>query len=200
MWNEPTKERLSKIPRLYETEHTQIQDKLIYLHFFIGGCDWFICEYDGEDIFFGFAILNNDLQNAEWGYVSFSELKKLKMKGFVEVDCEYESVWRVCRAAEVEKISIAHGWPVSSPKKENKRKVVIRGDALLAIKGPNVIELQRQLASGQLSLSEIRKQLFIFDINESISQILKYYSVDPNSVDEVSDFVLSVFTQQHQSN
>jgi hypothetical protein len=124
MWNEPSKEILAKIPRLYETEHTQIQEKLIYMHFFIGGCDWFVCEYDGEDIFFGFAILNNDFQNAEWGYVSFSELKSIKIEGWLEVDCE--SIWHVCKASEIEKIRIAHGWVAGSDKKVDKRKVVIR--------------------------------------------------------------------------
>jgi hypothetical protein len=69
MWNEPTKERLATIPRLYETENIPIKDKPIYLHFFIGGCDWYIAEFDGDDIFFGFAILNNDYEMAEWGYV-----------------------------------------------------------------------------------------------------------------------------------
>ena len=66
MWNEPSKERLAKIPRLYETEDTRLQDKLIHLHFFIGGCDWYIGEYDGEDLFWGFAILNEDYEMAEW--------------------------------------------------------------------------------------------------------------------------------------
>ncbi len=48
------------------------------MHFFIGNCHWYIAEYDGEDIFFGYAILNGDIQNAEWGYISFSELKEIK--------------------------------------------------------------------------------------------------------------------------
>ena len=56
MWNIPSKERLAKIPRLYETEHVLLKDKLIYLHFFIAGCDWYIAEYDGRDLFFAFAI------------------------------------------------------------------------------------------------------------------------------------------------
>ena len=60
MWNTPTEDRLSRIPRLYETEHIPLQDKLIYLHFFIGSCDWYIAEFDGEDLFWGFAILNDD--------------------------------------------------------------------------------------------------------------------------------------------
>ena len=32
----------------------------LYLHFFIGGCDWYVAEYDGDDLFWGYVILNND--------------------------------------------------------------------------------------------------------------------------------------------
>lgn len=110
MWNVPSKKRLAKIPRLYETEHTPLQDKLIYLHFFIAGCDWFISEYDGDDLFWGFAILNNDLEMAEWGYISFRELKSIKTNGRIEIDCELEEYWKVRKASEVDKISIAQGW------------------------------------------------------------------------------------------
>ena len=108
MWNVPTAERLLKIPRLYETESIALADKLIHLHFFIGGCDWFIAEFDGLDLFWGFAILNNDLEMAEWGYVSFSELKSIRVKG-IEIDCEKEDYWKVRRAAEIDKIKCATG-------------------------------------------------------------------------------------------
>ena len=81
MWNEPTQEQLDRIPNLYDSEHIPLRDKTIWLHFFLAGCDWYICEYDGEDLFFGFAILNGDLINAEWGYVSFNELKSIKVAG-----------------------------------------------------------------------------------------------------------------------
>ena len=103
MWNEPTKERLAKIPKLYECEDVPVQDKDIHLHFFIGGCDWFISETDGEDMMFGFCNLNDD-QLAEWGYVSLSELRKIKVQGFVEVDCELEEFWKVRKANEVKRI------------------------------------------------------------------------------------------------
>jgi len=110
MWNIPTKERLSCIPGLYETEKIPLKEKLIYLHFFIGGCDWYIAEYDGNDLLWGFAILNNDYQMAEWGYVSFRELKEIKLDGWLEVDCETEDVWEVKRAIEIDKMRIAQGW------------------------------------------------------------------------------------------
>lgn len=101
MWNVPTKERLDKIPRLYETENVPVENKLIYLHFFIGSCDWYIAEFDGDDVFWGYAILNADLQNAEWGYISFSELREVRVQGWCEVDCELEEYWRVKRFCEI---------------------------------------------------------------------------------------------------
>ena len=103
MWNIPTQERLNKIPKLYETEEIPLDKKIIYLHFFIGGSDWYISEFDGDDIFFGYAILNGDMACAEWGYVSFAELKEIKV-GFVEVDCELEDFWDVRRFGDIEKI------------------------------------------------------------------------------------------------
>ena len=102
MWNEPSKkEILEKIPKLYETEHIPIKDTLIYMHLFIGGCDWYIAEFDQEDIFFGYAILNNDFQMAEWGYASFKELKELKIGRF---EVEFDMNWKVKKASEIEKI------------------------------------------------------------------------------------------------
>ena len=59
MWNKPSKEQLAAIPRLYETEKIGSKNKIIHLHFFIGGCDWYVAEFDGEELFFGYANLND---------------------------------------------------------------------------------------------------------------------------------------------
>jgi hypothetical protein len=104
MWNVPTERDLGRIPRLYQTDGMQLEDKLIYLHFFIGGSDWYIAEYDGEDLFFGYAILNGDANMAEWGYISFRELKELRIPPGIEVDCE--AFWTVKKASEIEKIAL----------------------------------------------------------------------------------------------
>jgi hypothetical protein len=37
-------EQLAKLPKLYETEKVPLKDKPIYIHFFIGDCDWFISD------------------------------------------------------------------------------------------------------------------------------------------------------------
>ena len=47
---------------------------------------------------------------AEWGYLSFSELKSISING-IEIDCETEAIWKVKRAAEIDKIRIANAWP-----------------------------------------------------------------------------------------
>ena len=109
MWNEPTREQLEQLPRLYETEKFPLKDMPIHLHFFIGGCDWYMVEYDGQDLFWGYAILNGDLEMAEWGYISFQELKDLKVPPGFEVDCEKD--WEVKKAGEIEKIRLGNHWP-----------------------------------------------------------------------------------------
>ena len=106
MWNEPTLEGLAELPKLYETESVPEKDKLIYMHFFLGGCDWYAAEYGPTDrIFFGYAILNNDLQNAEWGYTSFDELRSINVRGF-EID--RESNWQPTKVSDIEKIMAAY--------------------------------------------------------------------------------------------
>ncbi len=97
MWNKPSQEQLGKVPGLYQTENVELEDKIIAMHFFIGGCDWYVAEYDGEDIFFGFVNLN-DPQNAEWGYFSLKELDEINKKG-MEVDNDLH--WQPKRFSEI---------------------------------------------------------------------------------------------------
>ncbi len=100
MWNEPSDERLQRIPKVTETATTPLKDKLIYLHFFIGACHWYVAEYDPVDnLFWGFVILNNDHINSEWGYFSFDELKEIKLHGYLEVDNDL--YWHMKKASEV---------------------------------------------------------------------------------------------------
>jgi len=109
MWNIPSKERLARIPKLYETEKVPLQEKEIHLHLFIGGCDWYVAEFDGNDLFWGFAILNNDLEMAEWGYISFQELRDINING-IEIECEVQEDFPVQKAMDIPKICQAHGW------------------------------------------------------------------------------------------
>jgi len=108
MWNKPTKKQLERLPAMYSTENIDVKDKVIRMHFFLGGCDWYATEYSPEkELFFGFVILNGDILNAEWGYFSLPELM-MQMKNGMEIDRDL--YWKARPAREVEKISKAQGW------------------------------------------------------------------------------------------
>jgi hypothetical protein len=70
---------VKKMPRLYETDTDEFKGRHpLALHYFLGGCDWYISEWDREDSFFGYTVLNNDTQMSEWGYISLSELLSIE--------------------------------------------------------------------------------------------------------------------------
>jgi hypothetical protein len=123
MWNKPSSEELSKLPPFYSTEEVPLKEKMIHMHFFIGGCDWYAAEYSPEEkIFFGFAILNGDLDNAEWGYFSLQELCDLKVK-FLEVDRDL--YWKPKKAIEIDKIVLAQGWEIKGGDKNDRSSAVV---------------------------------------------------------------------------
>jgi hypothetical protein len=118
MWNEPSKELLETIPRLYETESIPLKEKQIHLHFFIADCDWYVAEFDGNDMFWGFAILNNDYFNAEWGYFCLSELKSINLHG-IEIECELKEYFPIQKASEIHKICKGNNWYLQMVHEEN---------------------------------------------------------------------------------
>jgi hypothetical protein len=83
-------DRIENMPSTYETENTPSDEKIVYLHYFSASSDWYIVKKDkGVDgemepvrqyQAFGYAVLNGDTQNAEWGYVSIDELKNMNVE------------------------------------------------------------------------------------------------------------------------
>jgi len=114
MWNEFAPHELEAIPKLYATEQEFLADKVVHAHLFLAGCDWYIIECDGRDICWGFAILNGDIQNAEFGYFSLEELKKIRIGPF-EIDRDL--YWKPTKVAYVDKIQecLWHRMPARKP-------------------------------------------------------------------------------------
>ncbi len=68
---------LETMPSTYDTENIPVEQKIVFLHYFKGGSDWYIVEKDKLPVqrqAFGYAILNGDEMNGEWGYISIMEL------------------------------------------------------------------------------------------------------------------------------
>ena len=109
MLNPPPQEVLDQLPLLYANEKTRtpIQDIIIHLHLFVSACDWWVAEFDGQDIFWGFVNLGDDLC-AEWGYISYSELQSIgnslsvpvtdadtgQLIGSLPLFVQYDEYWR----------------------------------------------------------------------------------------------------------
>lgn len=84
----PDADVLDAIPRLYTTEDVPADKRVIYLHFFVGACDWHVAEL-GEDRRTAFGFVNlGDAQNAEWGYMDLHELAGIVITPF-------DSGWQV---------------------------------------------------------------------------------------------------------
>lgn len=90
-------EKMSELAQLVDSmpvtyNQRNESDPVAYLHYFIGGCDWYIAEKDVEgevDQAWGFACLNGDMMNAEYGYISIAELVTLKLQYGVTVDLDF---------------------------------------------------------------------------------------------------------------
>ena len=78
------------LPPLYATENIRIDDKIVSLKLFCpyNGWEWYIVEFDGSDILFGYV----KGAESEWGYFSLNELARLTVLGrlpAVERECRF---------------------------------------------------------------------------------------------------------------
>jgi hypothetical protein len=73
--------KLKKCPRIKETD--KMKEHPAVFHYFYDETDIYICEYDRKEDMFGFAILNSDIFNSEWGYFNLPELTSL---AFLNID------------------------------------------------------------------------------------------------------------------
>lgn len=93
------KKIIDEMPVTYQTEDTTLDEKMVWLHYFYGGSDWYIVEKDMGDFrgqkdpvqhqAFGYSILNGDHQMAEWGYISIEELKSTNK---IELDFYFQPI------------------------------------------------------------------------------------------------------------
>jgi hypothetical protein len=66
----PLEEQVAAIPKRRQGKSNPI----VHAHFFLGGTDWYITEWNGKDDLFGYVILNGDVQMSELASISLSEL------------------------------------------------------------------------------------------------------------------------------
>ena len=76
----PGEDYLAGVPGLYATDGVPLNDKTVWLHYFVGACDWWVFEL-GEDRRLAFGYVNlGDPACAEMGYVDLHELRDLEVR------------------------------------------------------------------------------------------------------------------------
>ena len=99
----PTKEQLDTLPGLGDTDHIDPKERMVHLHFFLAGFEWYAAEYDPRtQVFYGYMVMAKDYVNSEWGYFSLEELKELRWRNHIEV--EINPYFRPKKAGEIETI------------------------------------------------------------------------------------------------
>jgi hypothetical protein len=79
------KAQLEKCPKIRETDG--MKEHPAIFHYFYGGTDIYICEYDRYDKMFGYGLLNGDIENSEWGYFSLTELTNISV---INIDYHFQ--------------------------------------------------------------------------------------------------------------
>lgn len=95
-------------PALY-AQDGKGDEATVHHHYFIGGCDWLVTEYDpAEDMAFGWAC-TGDRQGAELGYVSLAEMEKVRVNGIFTVD--HDDHWTPVSLREaIAEVDRRHGY------------------------------------------------------------------------------------------
>lgn len=90
-----TKELLQKVPKLYETDRAK--DPTVYIKLFFPSFHWtwYVIEFDGKDMFFGYV----DGSFADLGYFSLKELLEARDKSGMPL--ERDRYFRPCRLSEL---------------------------------------------------------------------------------------------------
>lgn len=140
---------IKKMPRSYETDDIDANDKIVYLRYMDGSSNWLIVEKDtgqskqeektagleyGEQYqAYGYAILQNDTINAEWGYIPIVELKAQRM---VELDF----FWKPMKFKEAmiklgywEKDEVSEKPTHEEPKQESEDEEMTVGELIQSI-------------------------------------------------------------------
>lgn len=95
-----TEELKKTIPKMYSSEDTKLEDKVVYAKFFTPDSNWtwFILEFDGEDTLF--AMVHG--LSKELGNVSLSELESVR--GPLGLKVERDKYFNPTKYSEIEEL------------------------------------------------------------------------------------------------
>lgn len=76
----PSSSQLVAVPAPYATEEVPCEEKILHLHYFAGGSDWWVAEVDQQTgQAFGFARTGG-YEPGEWGYFDLPDLERVQAR------------------------------------------------------------------------------------------------------------------------
>ena len=121
MRNRPNESELLELAQIEIDENTPLEDRMIHMHFFADGHDWYVSEYDPQRRhFFGYMIPYDDYHQARWGYFSFDGLDRTRTKANAEV--VRNTHWTPKQAIDIDRIRDAYTWQKNLKEAQRKAK------------------------------------------------------------------------------
>jgi hypothetical protein len=77
------------------------------------------------------------------------------------------------------------------------KRIVIREDALNAIKDRAIFPFQEQVEAGEIEVHGKKTKLFFIEIDKDVEERIKSHGINIDDMDQVSDFIISALTHKH---
>ena len=120
MINRPTESELLKLARIKINKNTPLEERVIHMHFFLDGHDWYVSEYDPQRrTFFGYRVPNDEYHRAGWDHFSIDEL--YQMRGHENRRVTRNADWTPRPALKIDRIRDAYTWQNDRKRPKQKR-------------------------------------------------------------------------------
>jgi hypothetical protein len=77
------------------------------------------------------------------------------------------------------------------------RRIVIREDALNAVRDRAIFPFQEQAEAGDIEVDGRKTKLYFVEIDRDVEDFIRSREIDIDDVDQVSDFIVSALTYKH---
>ncbi len=99
-----TKELQAQIPKLGSQEEAK-ENAIVYAHYFFGGWDWYVLEYDWENEFFG-IVIGDEIEYWPFYLSEFADINKRAWYSKIERNAYFDK----CKAIDIPKLKDFISW------------------------------------------------------------------------------------------
>jgi len=100
-------------------KNTPLEERVIHMHFFMDGHDWYLSEYDPiSRTFYGYYVPQDQYHRACWGRFNIDDL--YYMRDHKNRRVTRNTDWMPRRAMDIDRVRDAHDWQKSQRRANSK--------------------------------------------------------------------------------